>query len=148
MKKFGEKIDLINKISSSKRKKHSPRSKNCQPAEELPIITNAHSTFTSKSMHSKNVQEVSQFSRKRLQNELDHIINGALMNYKNHQINKVIFASPLTNRLSLGRTYHRSSRFATLDFEPGRYHSPERRLDLTIKRELPNINYASVKINN
>jgi hypothetical protein len=37
------------------------------------------------------------------------------MHYKNQKINKIIFASPINNRLSLGKTYYRTSRFASIE---------------------------------
>jgi len=53
------------------------------------------------------------------------IINGALKTFKNTKVNKIIFASPLTHRSNLGKTYYnsRESRYSTLDSDINNYYS-------------------------
>lgn len=57
------------------------------------------------------------------------IINGALKTFKNTKVNKIIFASPLTHRSNLGKTYYnsRESRYSTLDSDINNYYSMQKR---------------------
>jgi hypothetical protein len=83
---------------------------------ELPVITNTLTTFPKEERaHIRCDNLYSHRSNKKVQTELDSIISGALMHYKNQKINKIIFASPINNRLSLGKTYYRTSRFASIE---------------------------------
>lgn len=92
---------------------------------ELPVITNTLTVFHKDERTQVRYDNLySHRNNTKVQTELDSIISGALMHYKNQKINKIIFASPINNRLSLGKTYYRSSRLTSLD-EPYTHHSEE-----------------------
>lgn len=92
---------------------------------ELPVITNTLTSFHKEERAPVKYNNLySHRSNQKVQTELDSIITGALMHYKNQKINKIIFASPINNRLTLGKTYYRASRFASLD-EPSTHRSLE-----------------------
>lgn len=89
---------------------------------ELPIIENT--LYTSKAPPPKrNEKFIGNLASRKLENELDEIINGALKSFKNQKINKVIFANPLTQRICLGKTYYKASRYSTVDTEINSFYS-------------------------
>ena len=80
---------------------------NARNSAELPPIINALSPVPQVSS-TKDVPELYQTITSQIRNakehELDSIINQTLSNFKNQKINKIIFTTPMTNRI--GKTIH------------------------------------------
>ena len=63
-------------------------------------------------MHDKTTRYgdfIREYSRKKIEDELDSIIHNTLSSFKNQNINKIIIASPIINRINFNKTNYHSN---------------------------------------
>jgi hypothetical protein len=128
-KRFEERCDIINRIRGSPRLSHPRNSTVEQPSShELPPIVNSLPHIQREGPSPKMSTTITSQLKTSIEGELDSIINQTLSGFKNQKINKIIFTSPITNRLSrasykinelpnceLGRVRHGVKRNTTVD---------------------------------
>lgn len=105
-KSFEEKREAIDKIHPPRKRKDRRTVSHSLRDIDLPPITNSFSPTSSKHKQpQKLIQTITGSFKGTIESELDSIINDTLKNFKHEKINKIIFTSPITNRL--GKTYYR-----------------------------------------